>query len=299
MSEFAHSQFMNSEFSASHLGTEYSLHETSTFAGEDGGFGGERSVGTREWARQQQSQRSSQFTAESDRDNPWKATGRDMSGKDLSSGGAAAAAAGPGRGGVFPAEDGRMHDLPPLAQNMKPPSSRSVLSHDLSGFSDFDPVPPTRRDRDYAGSSGSGSGSGGGVAGDITAPHPAPSDRRNWKRAGLTEAAALAAEADAQNLVRQEQREREAAEAADKKKRAAKKSAALQATAAAPEAGTVPGNDGNGGGAKRPPGARAGGATVRDVGDTKEEDRSQGMSEFRASSLAVREETFCFVFRFV
>lgn len=290
MSEFSHSQFMNSEFGASHQGTEYSMYESSALAGEEDGGPGDRMVGTREWARQQRSQNSSQFTAESDRDNPWKTPGRDLSGKDLY---------GKHDWGKE-RTDGRMHDLPPLTENMMAPSSRSIMSHDLSGFSDFDPVPPTLRDREYTGSGGGGSG---GAGGDITAPHPAPSDRRNWKRAGLTEAAALAADADAQNLVRQEQREREAAEVAEKKraaKRAGKKAAVLDTTAAVATAGgeggrPVAGKDGSDGGTKRPPGARAGGAAVRDTGDMKEEDGSQGgMSEFRASTLAVSNRA-CFL----
>lgn len=283
MSEFSHSEFMNSEFNTSHMGTEYSMYESSALAEEEGGEAGGRAVGTGEWTRHQQSQNSSQFTSETDRDNPWKNSGRDLSGRDLPGERGVVAAAGQGRVGAFTGDDGRLHDLPPLGGKVLAPSSHSVLSHDLSGFSDFDSV-PSKYNRDDSG--------------DITAPHPAPSDRRNWKRAGLTEAAALAADADAQNLVRQKQREREAAEAAAEKKRAALRTERKAAATAG--VGVVPGPDGSGGSggsAKRPPGARAGGAAVRDTGDMKDEDESQGgMSEFRASTLEVREGRLFFPF---
>ncbi|CAM9540329.1 unnamed protein product, partial [Ectocarpus fasciculatus] len=224
MSEFAESQFMNSEFNDSHLGTEYSTYGNSEIAGQEGdaGGGGSRFVGSREWARQQQSQNSSQFTADREGSSvtgPWSGPGRQTSGWD------GAARDGGGRQhrgrGKYAGDDGRMHDLPPMPDKKKMPSNHSVLSHDLSGFSDFDPTPKnTYHQRDA--SESVGSGGSGGANGDITAPHPAPSDRINWNR-GLTGAAAAAADADARNLARKQQREREAAAAEMAQKRAAKK----------------------------------------------------------------------------
>lgn len=301
MSEFAESQFMKSEFNDSHLGTEYSTYVTE-YSGEEGdaGGGGSRFVGTREWARQQRSQNSSQFTADRDggaSSGPWSGPGRQTSGWDKDGGGRQHR----GRG-KYAGEDGRMHDLPPMPDKKQMPSNHSVLSHDLSGFSDFDPTPKsTHRQRDASESVGSG-GSGGG-AGDITAPHPAPSDRINWNR-GLTGAAAAAADADARNLARKQQREREAAAKDSAQKRAAKKGAlSAEAGGAAATAATVAGGpDASGSGRKqkpRPPAAHSGppdprkgeanGAAVRDMGDMKEEGSGSGMSAFRASTLEVRE----------
>lgn len=299
MSEFAESQFMNSEFNDSHLGTEYSTYGNSELAGQEGdaGGGGSRLVGTREWARQQRSQNSSQFTADSG-PGPWSGPGRQTSGLD----GGRQQQQQQHRGrGKYAGEDGRMHDLPPMPDKKQMPSNHSVLSHDLSGFSDFDPTPKnTHFQRDSGESVGSG-----GASGDITAPHPAPSDRINWNR-GLTGAAAAAADADARNLVRKQQREREAA-AEMAQKRAAQK-AALSAGAggggtadAAVASGGGGGSDGSGSDRKkpRPPAAHSGppdprkteanGAAVRDMGDMKEEGSGSGMSAFRANALEVRE----------
>eukprot|EP00903_Cladosiphon_okamuranus_P009160 g8753.t1 len=287
MSEFAHSQFMNSEFDESHLGTEYSVYGNSEFAGDSAAGGSDRLVGTREWSRhQQQSQNSSQFTIErgggDDDGVPWAGPGREDSGRDYSKQdrrrrrGGGHGSRGPGRAGGFVGEDGRMHDLPPLPEKAKAPSNHSVLSHDLSGFSDFDAVSrPTHHARDYSGSGSGGSG------GDITAPHPAPSDRKYWNRGLTGAAAAAAADADARNAARKEQRDRELVEAAAKvdRERAERKAAAGAAAAQKKAAGLAVA-----GGAYDARGPN--GAAVRDVGDSKEVDQSEGgMSEFRASTL--------------
>ncbi|CAM9536101.1 unnamed protein product [Ectocarpus sp. 12 AP-2014] len=298
MSEFAESQFMNSEFNDSHLGTEYSTYGTSELSGQEGdaGGGGSRFVGTTEWARQQRSQNSSQFTADRDGGSsagPWSGPGRQTSGWDKDGGGRQHR----GRG-KYAGEDGRMHDLPPMPDKKQMPSNHSVLSHDLSGFSDFDPTPKSTHRHQRDASESVGSGGSGGAAGDITAPHPAPSDRINWNR-GLTGAAAAAADADARNLARKQQQEREAAAADLAQKRAAKKAelSAGAGGAAAAGATVAGGSDSSGSGRKkpRPPAAHSGppdprkgeanGAAVRDMGDMKEEGSGSGMSAFRASTL--------------
>lgn len=213
--------------------------------GREPGEGG-RYVGSREWARQQESQ-ISRNTTSTVSENPWGGPGRQESEE----------------GGRF--GGGGRHGDPPPYPITQDASRRSMMSHDLSGFSDFDPQP---RDGDL-GESGGARAAGGTTRGaSITAPHLAPSDPQNlaWIGVGTSAAATAAAAADATN-----------AEAAVR--------SAKQAN------GRRGGGGGGGDGGKRPkpPGPHGGsgsGGSSR-VGDFKEEMDPSGMSAFRASTLEV------------
>lgn len=107
----------------------FSLGEGSDGYYDDGR--GNRYVGTREWGRNQQQESSARMTesagGDGDEENTWTGYADEASG--IRRGG------GEGR-----AQDPVAGELPPFPYQHEN-SSRSFMSHDLSGFSDFDPIP--------------------------------------------------------------------------------------------------------------------------------------------------------------
>ncbi|CAN0418282.1 unnamed protein product, partial [Laminaria digitata] len=243
--------------------------------GDGDGGGGDRFVGTREWAQQQESGKSWISRTETAED-PWAGSGRQDDNDDGYGGGGGrgkggAAAAAVGGGGHDP--NAPMHDLPPYPagqmlleqQQQQQASQRSIMSHDLSGFSDYDPKPGNLKH---------GSGGDGGEDG-ISAPHAAASANHYggaWGagRAGLVGAAAAAEAADANN---------KAAKSAKLERKRARQQQQLEEEEALRAQGMKPPfTDGS---AKH----GRGGKGSRDRGETKEEMEAGSMSEFRASTV--------------
>lgn len=206
------SVFDESAFNESSLGgqgTEYSLFSQgfSNLDSEGGGGAGDRVVGSREWSRHQvTSQRSPKVHVPSG-EHPWAGAAGDEDAGDRSKAKAAQAEAARAQQQSYHHQDseewaddmvgageegrgGHLHDMPPYPLTNEP-SARSGLSHDLSGFSDFDA--PARA-----------------LSGGITDPHPAASDPHHLARIAGTGAAAAAAAEATNEAARRAKQEREA-----------------------------------------------------------------------------------------
>lgn len=188
----------------------FSNEESEISARMGGGAGGSsRYVGTREWSKAQQHS-SSRLTAASTEDgSPWSGPGRDLDnekptthGHNHHTGGGGGISGGRGAGRMAAAAGYAGHEVEeefqpyPLGQDA---SKRSCLSHDLSGFSDYD-APQKASDlafdawdsEDVPGRGEAGYGAAAAAAAERTNQRVAAAKAKAKAKAAAADAAAIA-----------------------------------------------------------------------------------------------------------
>lgn len=259
---------LGTAYDESALGTEYSIYSgdtntntnTNSFRGN-----GDRFIGTTEWARQQESQRSrfTEDTNDSSDADPWAGPGRPedelyarADSRDYDSHGRRRQA-----GGRAP-----LHDLPQVP--FKEASFKSGLSQDMNGFPELEAHAADKNSRYQTAEER-----------DITAPHPSASSNAHHFRNLSGTGAAAAAAADAANAAAEREKEKRRLEKANAAR-------AREESKKGPTSGSAKST-------RRPkPPMPHGSASVRDTGETKEEaaagqGSSAGGSAFHDSAIEV------------